>query len=272
MAKKVLLLVALVCMVVPFMVAGYCASAEEVTPRIIYNVEIRISGIDWSKIEDFTLLVVDRVNGYSELFSYDEGDFTFGGTDVASVAVEEPDLLSGNTWLCFGVDVLDRYNPSTFKLLGIASFDAGVETDGVGSSDVNMVKIPSSFEDFEYIRCNFTYLDLASASSDAYNSGYNVGYTAGQNNANANINYDSASYQQGKLDGIATANNYTFLDLMGAVFDAPIRALFGYVENGVRVDGLFTLDILGVNLSSFLLSIFTLGIVITIVRLCLGGK
>ena len=125
----------------------------------------------------------------------------------------------------------------------------------------------------------------------SYNAGYNAGvdvgvqqsnnqvtvgnasYNAGVQYADNRVNKNSWSYQQGLTDGRAEGGEYTFLGLIGAILDAPINALFGYTSaDGVFHPGLFSIEILGMNMSAFILSIFTLGLIIAILRLCLGGK
>ena len=100
-------------------------------------------------------------------------------------------------------------------------------------------------------------------------------YDEGYNYAKNSVIYNSSSYIQGRLDGIESASNYTFLDLFSAIIDAPIRAVFGYttVENGVVVErpGLLTFEVFGVDLSNFVLSIFSIAVVLCIIRIIRGG-
>lgn len=319
MAKKVLLLVALVCMVVPFMVAGYCASADvvdlgsgyflgslrfeipNVTVKDGFPLDVVRSNANISSLWEDDIITIEsnklgfEWDNYSAYVSMASSDslirLQINTTSTVNLQSLQLVVLGANMYNALYVNgfSLKSYSMEATNFLQLYvsgkdvdntdDFEFSVVTGDMANIDTIGDEIYYEFEftnpdenvDMSILGFVVQYSTLNNV-NDAYDSGYNVGYTAGQNNANATINYDSASYQQGKLDGINSANQYTFLDLMGAVFDAPIRALFGYVENGVRVDGLFTLDILGVNLSSFLLSIFTLGIVITIVRLCLGGK
>lgn len=319
MAKKVLLLLALVCMVVPFMVAGYCASADVVDPGGGYMIgSARFEVPNTTVYDDFPFQVYTFNTTVTNLWEDDfvtiespklgfewrnfEANLELSQFNAfVSLRVNLPNSINLKSLqiIVLGADMnnalyvngipLNSYSMEQSNFLGLVV--SGKDPDNTDAFQFSLVTgdmvVEDTVQDDIYYEFKFTNptdnadLDIlgfivrytnSNNVTEAYNNGYNTGYTAGQNNANATINYDSASYQQGRLDGIDSANQYTFLDLMGAVFDAPIRALFGYVENGVRVDGLFTLDILGVNLSSFLLSIFTLGIVITIVRLCLGGK
>lgn len=103
------------------------------------------------------------------------------------------------------------------------------------------------------------------------NASYQAGVTAGKTQANNTVNQGSASYIQGYQDGLS-APEYSFMSLISALFDAPIRAFFGYTENGVTHPGLFSIDILDMNMGAFIASIFSLAVIITIIRLILGGK
>lgn len=86
----------------------------------------------------------------------------------------------------------------------------------------------------------------ASGNLDGYNEGYDIGEQAGYNNG----------YNEGVLD----ANQYSFLGLIGAVVDAPIQAF----------NGLLNFEILGFNMRDFYLGLFSVCIIVLIVRLVLN--
>ena len=89
---------------------------------------------------------------------------------------------------------------------------------------------------------------LADNQQVIYNEGYNAGRIVGYNN--------------GKTDGIASANNYSFIGLIGAVFDAPLQTF----------KGLLNFNVLGINLLDFALSLITIALVVYIIRLIKGGR
>lgn len=101
-----------------------------------------------------------------------------------------------------------------------------------------------------------------------YNQGFNDGYSTGNMNgygdgytAGKEVgNYQG--YNSGYNDGVANANEYSFIGLIGAAFDVPINAF----------REMFDVNILGVNLRDFFLALVTLGIIVFIVRLMLGGR
>lgn len=105
----------------------------------------------------------------------------------------------------------------------------------------------------------FTRVDTESATYSAgYNAGYDLGVSAGQT-AGYNTGYsdgDSVGYNRGYNVGVNSTNTYSFTNLISAVLDAPINAF----------TSLFNFEILGVNLSSFLLALFTICVVLTVIK------
>ncbi len=98
-----------------------------------------------------------------------------------------------------------------------------------------------------------------------YDGAYNAGYEdakAKYNNLSAympgGVEYQKI-YNLGKLAG--SSETYTFFGLISAVIDAPIKAF----------TGLLNFEIFGVNIKSFLLSLFTIALVIAIVKLFMGN-
>lgn len=114
-------------------------------------------------------------------------------------------------------------------------------------------------------------VSVSDSSGDFYNSGYNNGYQdakEGFDEEKAGI-YNSgfeqgkvAGYNEGYNAGKDVSGNYTFLGLIGAVFDAPIEAF----------KGLFNFEILGTNMQGFVLALLTLSVIIVIIKIALGGK
>lgn len=153
----------------------------------------------------------------------------------------------------------------------------------IAQQDFKNVKIPSD---------NALYLKgYQSASDEYYNNGYNTGFSDGEKSGyNTGFNAgDSAGYSRGLED----SNNYSFLSLFGAVFDAPIQALFGGTQrlpagtkiidsNGntitlqtattVNRGGLLNFELMGVNLSGFVLALFSLSILIVVIKFALGKR
>lgn len=114
----------------------------------------------------------------------------------------------------------------------------------------------------------FDLSNFVSLSSDVY---INMGYSQ------AKVYYDELiktksqeSFLQGKAigydlgynEGASNGGQYSFVNLIGAVFDAPISAF----------RGLFNFEILGVNMQGFVLALLTLSVIIIVIRFALGGK
>lgn len=81
--------------------------------------------------------------------------------------------------------------------------------------------------------------------------GYDEGYTAGQ----------EYGYNVGYNAGLEF-NKYSFWDLTSAIIDVPVKTL----------TDLFDVEILGVNMKSFIFSIATIIIVLVVVRIWLGSR
>lgn len=91
---------------------------------------------------------------------------------------------------------------------------------------------------------------------DAYDSGYNAGLDAGYNNGyEAGLSAgDNQGFNRGYQLGLSQSN--TFTGLLSAVFDVPVRTFFGMLN----------FDLLGINMANFVMSIFTLCLVIVLLR------
>lgn len=89
---------------------------------------------------------------------------------------------------------------------------------------------------------------IDNANKQGYNKGYQEGKTAG--------------YDVGFQAGVKDNGDYTFMGLLGSVFDAPISAF----------RGLFDFEILGTNMQGFVLAMLTLSVIVVIIKIALGGR
>lgn len=96
---------------------------------------------------------------------------------------------------------------------------------------------------------------------EGYNNGYTEGKSEGMTEGYSNGRTDGyiIGYNKGVNDGVDSANKYTFLSLIGAVVDAPLNVF----------KSMFNFEILGVNMSSFVLSLLTVSVVLFVVKLLL---
>lgn len=101
-----------------------------------------------------------------------------------------------------------------------------------------------------------SFMDGAALSYNfGFDEGYDVGYVAGDG-AGYNRGY-GVGFNKGQVD--ASSGNYTFLGLIGSVIDAPISAFRGLLD----------FELLGVNMSSFVLAVMSLCVIIVIIRMVL---
>lgn len=153
----------------------------------------------------------------------------------------------------------------------------------VVQQDYKNVRIPSD---------NALYLKgYQAASGDFYNNGYNDGVAAGEKSG-YNKGF-TAGDAQGYNRGVEVGGNYSFLGLFGAIFDAPIQAIFGGTttlpagttitdKNGntttllssatVHRAGLLNFELMGVNLSGFVLALFSISIIVVVIKFALAKK
>ena len=106
-----------------------------------------------------------------------------------------------------------------------------------------------------------------SAGQNSYDSGFNAGVISVKQQYEARL---QAERENARQKGFSEAQkmfdngntDYSFFGLISAVIDAPIKA----------IRGLLNFDILGVNMFSFVTSLFSLAVVLMIVKLVLGTR
>ena len=110
---------------------------------------------------------------------------------------------------------------------------------------------------------SYRYFNPLFTSSEAYNDGFVNGVNSGK------VDGYNRGYAAGIKYGSSTAKEGTFLNLLSSVIQAPITALVGQYDaaSGERVGGLLNFEFLGYNMSTFLMSLFSLGLVICVIRL-----
>ena len=146
-----------------------------------------------------------------------------------------------------------------------ASFSHGVPSGVTQDSYVQLTNFLSNCLSFGY------RVSVTDSSGDFYNLGYNNGYQdAKESFEEEKTGIYNSGFEQGKVAGYNdgynagkdVSDNYSFLGLIGAVFDAPIEAF----------KGLFNFEILGTNMQGFILALLTLSVIIVIIKIALGGK
>lgn len=128
-------------------------------------------------------------------------------------------------------------------------------TTGVTSQYEIITNNLPTYEQYKYIS------ESGENNNQIYQAGYKEGSQAGYDNAYSQL-YESrynAGYTQGKIDGIESANEYTFLGLLNAVFYAPLKAFVSMLN----------FEILGVNILTFVTALLTLAVVTTLIKVVL---
>lgn len=187
---------------------------------------------------------------------------------------------------------------SDFNVYKISSSDNALYVMNDKYTNIDYVDYLDTFiatQDFQNVKVptdNALYLKGYQSASDEYRQqGYNSGFSDGKN-----VGYNtgfSAGDAQGYARGVESANTYSFLGLFGAIFDAPIKAIFGGTStlpagttitdsNGntitlqstttVNRAGLLNFDIMGVNLSGFVLALFSISIIVVVIKFALVKK
>lgn len=212
------------------------AGFSQIAKSMPYACDITfLSGYTDMVVIKFTIYEIGTVEGYEYNISYDTGivlydcnfaDNTFFlpeyGPAVADTPYNYPLYCATVKDYPFEGSVVfgDIYGEGYYK-----GYDAGEE---VGYKNGEQVGYDSGYAEGDSV-------------------GYNRGYDAGYNIGNAD----------GFTDGVASANEYSFAGLLGAVFDVPVQTF----------QGLFNFEILGINLSGFLLALLTLMIILAITKL-----
>ena len=172
----------------------------------------------------------------SQFYSFTFNNFQFG--NGAKFYLNNGKVVSfSNSDLSTSLSSFSLIEYSNFKLNSISLIFANIDylhNIGVSSNISNTVSYENGFND-----------GINSVDTDKY---FNNGFTAG--------------YNSGKHDGIASANDYSFISLFGAIFDAPVKAF----------TSLFNFNLLGVNILSLITALFTLCVIVVIIRFCFGGK
>lgn len=126
---------------------------------------------------------------------------------------------------------------------------------------LNLYSDPNFYDLSGQVRYSSFTVDTSTSFSQAYNQGYSTGQQKGEQigyesgfSAGQSSGYDSG-YSVGYTNGVDAANQYTFFNLISSVLSAPIGA----------VTSLLDFSVLGMDMSSFFLSLMTVCIILKIV-------
>lgn len=153
---------------------------------------------------------------------------------------------NGPTFNCFELKYFDSNN----KFISIKF----VNDSGSSYSFPNRIYYFSQVEDDNsYYRQG--YLDgyntgNADGLSSGYTDGYNTGYSNGQN----------AGYN----DGLSAGADVSFLNLIGATVDAPVKAFTGLLDFNINMGGS------SFNLKGFFVALLSIALIIALIRIILA--
>ena len=125
------------------------------------------------------------------------------------------------------------------------------------------------FDDLNFVETDYFYditWQLSVFSLDTqkyYDAGHTAGYAEGQDSMQGAV---ENARQQGFAEAQKMFDNgnadYSFFGLISAVIDAPVKA----------VRGLLNFDILGVNMFAFVTSLFSLAVILMLIKFILGTR
>lgn len=164
---------------------------------------------------------------------------------------------------------------------GVKTFTIGdsmLETNTLVDLSINLISTTASMTPEQE---EFYNLGFENGKTEGYNNGYtegsakgneegyNNGYTDGVNSVDTQEYYNNGfkngkteGYNKGYTDGVAGANDYSFTGLIGAVIDVPVNTF----------KNLFNFNLLGVNILNLITALFTLCVIVVIIKFALGGK
>lgn len=145
--------------------------------------------------------------------------------------------------------------------------------DYQGVFELELTYYDGGIEEFVTVEFFIDFIELTSiyiyynANSDiAYNNGYNKGFSEGFSSGRSQgykdglLANDEDIYQAGinagYTQGLEASEKYNFMSLLSSVIDVPIQAF----------TSLFSFDLLGINLANFFYAIFTVCVILAVLR------
>ena len=231
--------------------AGHFQSTKNSSQSFIMDNSYYRTNIMWADYENGNTMYTTAYFCISKTFNGNVKTITFG-SDLSG-ALQGCPLDFYNYVAYFDVNGSGMW--LTFERCVASELNGGYIDQDTLALDYRIYYLnnPSNYTDNEMY--NYGY-------SGGYNSGYDTGYSDGKNNGYSdgyNVG-QNVGYNIGYNNGVSESNDYTFLGLVSACIDAPITYF----------NSLFNFELLGVNLSSFLTALFTICVIVTIVKLCLG--
>ena len=162
-------------------------------------------------------------------------------------------FLDNDNYFSFDIYYVNNSLNPYFSSNAVEPYSIGIVA---GNSNSYLAGYGNGLADGEDVGFDKGYQAGVNTSQEAsYNDGVNAGYRSGYDVGLA----DGKSL--GYNNGLSDASHYSFLGLIGAVFDAPIKAF----------TGLLNFDVFGINASKIILGFLTISIALIILRICLKG-
>lgn len=183
-----------------------------------------------------------------------------------------------------GINLLFNYRFSSgFGSFPISNITINKKLDNSMNNHFSGVEFSFNDKNGEYIQLQFVFSNNIQGAfvpertifvlenltdNDYYNQGYSTGYSNGvavgkTNGFNTGYidGYDDGVID-GYNDGVNATNSYSFSNLLTAVVNAPVSVFTNLLD----------FNIMGFNLLSLVAGLLTLGLIVLIIKLCLGGK
>lgn len=100
---------------------------------------------------------------------------------------------------------------------------------------------------------------ISNTFGDIYNNAFSAGVDSVDTKAYYNEGY-RVGQEIGYANGVADQGDYSFFGLISSVIDAPIKAFRGLLD----------FNVLGVDMASFMLSLFSVALILCVIKLILG--
>ena len=220
-----------------------------------------------------TELYSGRFTSYECVEAFNGGFYLYD-PDVESCMIDNDDLQVGLRVVFDTPISCLRYSHLVPLRLGFGNIITLSFTDGTSTS-FNMADGYYDYIDLsdysskyilslDVIMLRLDYIDIGLAFSNDYVHIYDLAYRDGRDDGYSS-GYTEGSvvgYNNGYNNGLNDSNQYTFYNLFGAVLDAPVKVF----------SDLFNFELLGVNLLGLITGLFTLAVVIVIIKKVMGGK
>lgn len=215
--------------------------------------------------EKFNFCLRGNVNGSYRYTTYSFYAGYVDGFEVSKITSVREEISGVYGWIPQTSSITNGYRYSDLQSHDIYFYDSESRFFKFSIIEVLSYQNYLSDSNARYMDRNETIvlknIFFSFESSDSYLQGKHDGYLEGitDKESYGTINYRNG-YNAGYNNALNSVNDLTFFNLIASVVDVPIRAF----------TSLFDLNILGVNLTAFFVSILSLILVLKVIGLILG--